>query len=62
MTATPRLFSDDAKGKPAQAEAIICSMDDYKVEKMRFPRKDQKDTIFYNSNITISNLPAEAYE
>jgi len=28
MTATPRLFSDDAKGKAAQAEAILCSMDD----------------------------------
>jgi len=34
----------------------------FKVDKMRFPRKDQKDTIFYNSNITISNIPAEAYE
>lgn len=34
----------------------------YRVEKMRFPKKDQKDTIFYNSNITISNIPAEAYE
>lgn len=28
MTATPRLYSDDAKGKAAQAEAILCSMDD----------------------------------
>jgi predicted helicase len=34
----------------------------YFVEKMRFPKKDQKDTIHYNGKITISNIPAEAYE
>lgn len=34
----------------------------YTVEKMRFPAKGQKDTINYNSKITISNIPAEAYE
>lgn len=34
----------------------------YKVEKMRFPKKDQKDTIIYNSKITIENIPAKAYE
>jgi predicted helicase len=34
----------------------------YKVEKMRFPRKDQNDTILYNSKITIENIPAQAYE
>jgi hypothetical protein len=34
----------------------------YKVEKMRFPKKDQKDTIHFNSQITISNIPKEAYE
>ncbi|MEI7980911.1 MAG: DEAD/DEAH box helicase family protein, partial [Bacteroidota bacterium] len=28
MTATPRLYSDDAKGKAEHAEAILCSMDD----------------------------------
>ena len=28
MTATPRLYSDDIKSKAAQAEAILCSMDD----------------------------------
>jgi len=38
--------------------------DDYaffQVEKMRFPKKDQKDTIIYNSRITIQNIPAQAY-
>ena len=31
MTATPRLYSDDIKSKAAQAEAILCSMDDEKL-------------------------------
>ena len=34
----------------------------FRVEKMRFPAKGQKDTILYNSRITISNIPAKAYE
>lgn len=34
----------------------------FTVEKMRFPKKDQKDTINFNSKITIENIPAEAYE
>jgi len=34
----------------------------FKVEKMRFPKKDQKDTIHYNSKITITNIPAKAYD
>jgi len=34
----------------------------YKVEKMRFPKKEQKDTIIYNSRITIKNIPETAYE
>jgi predicted helicase len=34
----------------------------YKVEKMRFPKKDQKETIIYNPQITIDNIPMKAYE
>ncbi len=37
----------------------------YRVEKMRHPKLDKKDdtsTIIYNSHITISNIPAKAYE
>lgn len=34
----------------------------YRVEKMRFPQKGQKDTILYNSRITLSQIPAKAYE
>lgn len=35
---------------------------DFEVIKMRFPAKDKKDTIHYNGKITISNIPAKAYE
>lgn len=38
------------------------SLDHFKVEKMRFPSKNQKDKIIYNSKITIENIPAKAYE
>ena len=34
----------------------------YSVVKIRFPKKDQKETINFNSKITISNIPAKAYE
>ncbi|MDG5813801.1 DEAD/DEAH box helicase family protein [Chitinispirillales bacterium ANBcel5] len=34
----------------------------FTVEKMRFPKKGQKDTIIYNSKITIENIPAKAYD
>lgn len=34
----------------------------YRVEKMRFPKKGQKETIIYNNQITIDNIPAKAYE
>lgn len=36
--------------------------EDFRVEKMRFPSKDQKDTIFYNDKIVISKIPEKAYE
>lgn len=31
MTATPRLYTDDAKSRAAQADALLCSMDDEKL-------------------------------
>jgi predicted helicase len=34
----------------------------FNVEKMRFPKKDQKDTIIFNSKIIIENIPEKAYE
>jgi predicted helicase len=37
-------------------------LEHYRVEKMRFPSKGQKDTIIYNSKIRLENIPPEAYE
>ena len=34
----------------------------FKVEKMRFPKKDQKETIIFNSKITVMNIPLKAYQ
>ena len=34
----------------------------FKVEKMRFPSKDDKSQIIFNSKIKIENIPEEAYE
>ncbi len=34
----------------------------YIVNKMKFIKKDQKDTIIYNENIVISKIPLKAYE
>ncbi|MDX2247547.1 MAG: type ISP restriction/modification enzyme [Bacteroidia bacterium] len=34
----------------------------FRVEKMRYPKKGQTDTIIYNSKIVITNIPAKAYE
>ena len=33
-----------------------------RVDKMRFPAKDRKDVIIFNTHITIENIPAKAYE
>ena len=49
----------------APSSDVTVSGDDgrtYSVDKMRFPKKDQKETIHYNSKITVSNIPAKAYE
>ena len=34
----------------------------YRVEKMKFPNKKDKKTVFYNKNITMQNIPTTAYE
>ncbi|MFH6957216.1 DEAD/DEAH box helicase [Flavobacterium aquidurense] len=49
---------------PVYNDVVVKGADSefYTVEKMRFPKKDQKDTIIYNSHISISNIPATAYE
>jgi predicted helicase len=49
---------------PAYEDVIVTGIesDFFNVEKMRFPKKDQKDTILFNSKITISNIPTKAYD
>ena len=34
----------------------------FRVEKMKFAKKGDKSTVIYNKNITIENIPLEAYE
>ena len=34
----------------------------YRVKKMKFASKQDKSTVIYNSNITMQNIPLEAYE
>lgn len=36
--------------------------ENFQVQKMRFPKKGQKDTIIYNNSITITGIPDKAYE
>ena len=36
--------------------------ENYYVEKMRLPSKEQKDTIIYNGKIRLTNIPKEAYD
>ena len=38
-----------------------CEHGNFKVEKMRFIAKDDKRTIIFNNDITIENIPQEAY-
>ncbi|MCG2461462.1 DEAD/DEAH box helicase family protein [Flavobacteriaceae bacterium F89] len=38
------------------------SSGNFKVQKMRFPKKGQQDSIIYNSKIVVSNIPEKAYE
>lgn len=45
---------------PADVE-VANDSDDYTVVKMKFPKKQDKSVIQYNSHITIKNIPLEAY-
>lgn len=49
---------------PAYPNAQVAGAESnfFRVEKMRFSQKGQKDTILFNSKITISNIPDKAYE
>jgi predicted helicase len=46
-----------------QLEKIdVDDYDYYRIQKLKFPKKDQKDKIIYNSRITLQNIPAKAYD
>ena len=49
---------------PPYESVEVCGTESgfYRVEKMRFPKKGQRDTIHFNSRIRISNIPEKAYE
>jgi|SRR5699024_5428574 len=34
----------------------------YTVTKMKYPKRDKIDTIIFNNDITVSNIPLKAYE
>ncbi|MFI7754851.1 type ISP restriction/modification enzyme [Acinetobacter baumannii] len=36
--------------------------DDFRIEKMKFAKKGEKDTVIYNKRITIKDIPVEAYD
>lgn len=48
--------------KPYDGVEIKMKKEDYTVSKIRFASKDKKDTVIFNENITISNIPLEAYD
>ena len=41
---------------------VEISQPDYRVKKMKHPKKGVLDTIIYNESITIKNIPERAYE
>ncbi len=48
---------------PAHPDVIVDGTERkyFTVEKMHFPKKEQKDVLIYNSKITLSNIPEKAY-
>ncbi|MGI9159077.1 MAG: type ISP restriction/modification enzyme, partial [Saprospiraceae bacterium] len=57
-------YDDFSKAPSAEAIGVVvqgAESGQFRVEKMRFPSKDDKRRILYNSHITVENIPAEAY-
>jgi predicted helicase len=55
-------FSKAPSAVPIGVVVLGAESGQFRVEKMRFPSKDDKSRILYNSHITVENIPAEAYE
>jgi predicted helicase len=47
---------------PKEVKVTGTDKGNFIINKMSFPAKGQKNTIIYNAHITISNIPAKAYE
>ncbi|GAB2024388.1 DEAD/DEAH box helicase family protein [Lactovum odontotermitis] len=54
----------DYEHQPSWAGVTVTGEDsgNFKVKKMKHPKKGQLDTIVFNESITISNIPEQAYE
>jgi len=50
-------YESVAPCETCQVSENLTGLNDYRVEKMRFPKKDQKDTIIFNSKITYFQYP-----
>jgi predicted helicase len=48
--------------EPYPLEEEVHGALDYRVQKMTFPKKGQRDSIIYNSTLTLKGIPEEAYE
>ena len=56
-------FSGSLKSLTATAQKIIGGKDeDFRVQKMKFAKKDDKTRIVYNGKITVENIPEAAYD
>ncbi len=56
---------EEYKGVEVQLPEEHLQMDAYEfysVSKLRYPKKDQKETIIYNSRLKINNIPEKAYQ
>lgn len=53
---------DPETGEMIEDTANPDDYDYFRVDKLRFKSKEDKSTIFYNSNITIENIPEKAHE
>jgi predicted helicase len=43
-------------------ELMVDPKKDYRVIQMKFPKKGQKDSIIYNSKVTLTGIPPETYQ
>lgn len=57
-----RLHLEYESVAPLEGVTVSGDRSNCRVAKMRFKAKGEKDTIIFNQHITVSNIPAKAYE